>query len=89
MTSQHMVFLDLQDVLMIRLTCRKCGTAISAAPQELKVIEEQCPNCATPWFVAGSTDRKHLGQLVTTLAALRQRGEQSPCHIQLEVEKPT
>ncbi len=88
MTSQHRIFLDLQDILMIRLTCRQCGTAISAAPQEVKIIDERCPNCDTPWFVTGSTDRKQLGQLVATLAALRQRGEQAPCHIQLEVEKP-
>jgi hypothetical protein len=87
MTSQHRSLLELQDILMMRLTCRECGSAISVAPQALKTIYNACQNCSTDWFLNNDPDIKILRSLINSLATLQKRGNETPCHIQFEVEQ--
>lgn len=78
MTEETKKFIELSDVLALRLECKYCGSGLSISSyRDLMKREEQgklsnCPVCSREWAsVSGSTCEMTIGQFVDCLNKLR------------------
>jgi len=85
---RNRLYVDIADILALRLECSKCGAAVSVKPSELTVRLTQCPNCLENWDGNGLDG---LGLVMNFLRELHVSAPETEEHLyrlQFEIEVP-
>ena len=71
MTIRAKYFIDMSDLVSIRIECKRCKTTLSLAiSEDLRVDSlNMCPNCKEPWFAlpGSSTMQPSLADFVRSV----------------------
>ncbi len=97
MTEQLKRFIELADIIGLRLECKKCGCSVSLGDSPKDAIYQQlykasstlarCPGCGEEW----KTSDSYLQQLFSDLHNLRDQESRLAYKLRLEIpgsEKP-
>jgi hypothetical protein len=56
MTEQTKRFIELSDIVGLRLTCKQCGSSLSVPRDKLSRLPVNCVNCMAEWDAYNSDD---------------------------------
>jgi hypothetical protein len=86
-------FIELRDVLSLRLSCKNCGADLLVSPQEYSKRRSKaaflsvCPICASPWAeVSGSTCEPTIAKFIDAFITLSQCESVFPVGFSLSLE---
>lgn len=85
MTAEVKYYLDLDDVLAIRLECAKCHVSSSFPLAKLISALLECPHCKADWLDLDTTEAKSISQFLASLAGAVDALRGRPFHLSLEV----
>jgi len=93
MTSETQRFIELSDILALKLKCKGCGSALTIpSTRQMAVREEMgklstCPICRKPWAtLEGATYEPLIIKFVSALNELRAGLENAPIGFTLTFE---
>jgi hypothetical protein len=100
MTSQTQKFIELSDIVALKLECKHCGSAL-AIPSSRDMTRREdvgklssCPVCQMPWAtLGGATYEPLIAKFVSALNEIRRTFKDAPIGFTLTFEvtgeKPT
>jgi len=90
MTAEVKYYLDLDDVLAIRLDCSVCHVSSSFPLAKLNRAPHECPHCHTDWVIPQTAEEKavttFLQGLRGTIEALK--GRSFKMSLEVKYEEP-
>lgn len=89
MTAETRYLADFEDIIGLRLECRKCGAVISRQPKTAREeLPSACGNCGTPWFVGENSDKNMAEAFIRIVKHLATMPDQM-WRLRLELRPPT
>ena len=93
MTSQTQKFIELSDILALKLECKHCGSALTVPSSRDMTRREDmgklssCPVCQMPWAsLGGATYEPLIAKFVSTLNEIRRTFKDAPIGFTLTLE---
>jgi hypothetical protein len=93
MTSETQRFIELSDILSLKLKCKGCGSALTIPSTRQMAMREElgklstCPICRKPWAtLEGSTYEPLIIEFVSSLNKLRTAFKDAPIGFALTFE---
>ncbi len=93
MTSQFKTYIDLADILTLRLDCRECACTLTIPiSRDLTAREEafklnECPMCRAPWATLNnSMYQPIIAEFTDKLKRLKNTLENAPLGFRLSIE---
>jgi hypothetical protein len=90
MTSQTKKFIEISDVMAIRIECGSCGAMLSTPIPSFQTAPQRCSNCSTP-FVGHDSPHSLSESFSDTISAFKKMQRIATHHkfkIAFEIEMP-
>jgi hypothetical protein len=101
MTTQTKTFIELSDIIGMRLQCKKCGCALSLGPDKdgetmgvvlsaASPVMGKCPACNAPWTQAPNPTvmwDSDIKELFRRLRSLKKMEDGFGCAIAIEIKQ--
>ena len=88
MTIIKRILFGMDEILSVRLGCRKCKASLNVPFGENEYVPEVCPYCKETWFKNGSNDFNALHWLIQGITVLNGRSSEANCQIEMEMKQP-
>jgi hypothetical protein len=86
MTAEVKYFLDVDDVLAVRLECSVCHVSSSFPLAKLTCAPQNCPHCNADWIDADTTEEKAISAFLVSLSRAAEALQGRPFRLSLEVK---
>lgn len=85
MTAEVKCYLDMNDILAVRLECSACQVSSSFPPATLSRAPHECPHCRTDWRTPQTAEEQAVSRLLVGLRAACEALRGRPFKLSLEV----
>ncbi len=86
MTEQTKRFIELADIIGLRLSCKQCGSSLSIPREKLARLPNLCVNCETEWDAFNSDEmQKKITALVDAMNVITRLSERKTFALTLEL----
>jgi len=86
MTAEVKYFLDLGDILAVRLECGECHVRSSFPVTKLTRMRQSCPHCNADWVFPDTAAEKTINAFLASLSRAAEMLQGQPFKLSLEVD---
>lgn|SRR5579859_2341813 len=86
MTAEVKYYLDLDDVLAVRLECSACHISSSFPVATLRRTPHECPHCKADWVTPQTSEEEAISRLLSSLRTAAEALRNRPFKLTLEVK---
>jgi hypothetical protein len=91
MTSQTKKFIELSDVVALRIQCGGCGLTVSVPISSFQSVPRSCSNCSTPFigYESQSALNDTLNEMIAAFKKTQRLSEHYRFKFSFEISEPT
>jgi len=90
LTAEVKYYLDVDDVLAVRLECSACHVSSSFPLAKLTRTPHECPHCRTDWVLPQTAEEEAISRFLSSLrgAAAALKGRPFKLSLEVNYEEP-
>jgi hypothetical protein len=86
MTAEVKYYLDVDDILAVRLDCSACHVSSSFPLKKLSRAPHECPHCHADWVMPQTAEEEAISRFLSSLRGAAEALKGRPFKLSLEVD---